>query len=330
MTLLSHFPRVRRAFLPTPIHELGNLADSLGIANLYIKRDDLTGIGSGGNKTRKLEFVVGKALEQGVDTLVTVGALQSNHCRQTAAFAANLGLRCVLLLGGKEPEVSKGNHMLDGLLGAEMKYYEDADFEELHKRLDDVVDTLRELGLNPYPIPAGAATATGCLGYVQAMLELKEQMKHDELEIDKILVPVGTGGTLAGMLVGMKMAELNAEIIGVSVLFDSETCHSRVLSLLKEMHEEYPDTIPETRLPIRIDDTFLEDGYGVITDGVCSAIGTFAKMDGVILDPVYTAKTGLALMRMAMVDEIQRSESILFWHTGGLPATFAHSEALTT
>ncbi|MBS3795882.1 MAG: D-cysteine desulfhydrase family protein [Candidatus Thorarchaeota archaeon] len=329
MSQLSHIPRVRRAFLPTPIHQLRNLANSLEINKLYIKRDDLTGIGAGGNKTRKLEFVVGKAIEQRADTLVTVGALQSNHCRQTATFAANLGLRCVLLLGGNEPESSKGNHMLDGLLGAEIKYYEDAGFEELHERLDDVVDTLCELGLSPYAIPAGAATATGCLGYVQAMLELKEQIIEEQLDIDKIIVPVGTGGTLAGMLAGAEVVEMDIDIVGVTVLFDTDSCHSRISSLLNEMHKEYPDTIPETRRAIQIDDTFLDEGYGVVTNGVRSTIGTFAKMDGVILDPVYTAKAGLVLMRMAMVDELQKNESILFWHTGGLPATFAYSEALT-
>ncbi|MGV9104004.1 MAG: 1-aminocyclopropane-1-carboxylate deaminase/D-cysteine desulfhydrase, partial [Candidatus Thorarchaeota archaeon] len=225
---------------------------------------------------------------------------------------------------------SKGNHMLDGLLGAEIKYYEDADFEELHERLNDVADTLRELGLAPYSIPAGAATATGCLGYVQAMLELKEQMVQQDLEIQKILIPVGTGGTLAGMLAGAEMADIEVDIIGVSVIFQTKVCHSRIVSLLKDMNEKYPDTIPETKRPIRIDDTFLEEGYGVITDGVRSTIGTFAKMDGVILDPVYTAKAGLALMRMAMVGEIEKNESVLFWHTGGLPATFAGSEALTS
>ncbi len=330
MSLLSDIRRVRLAFLPTPIHKLDNLADSLGVKNLHIKRDDLTGIGSGGNKTRKLEFVVGRALEQGADTLVTVGALQSNHCRQTAAFAASLGLRCVLLLGGSEPEVSKGNHMLDELLGAEIKYYEGAGFEELHEHLNDVGDTLRELGLTPYSIPAGAATATGSLGYVEAMLELKQQMTKRELEIDKIFVPVGTRGTLAGMLAGAEVAKISVDIIGVSVLFETEICHSHITSLLKEMHEEYPDTIPKVKHPIIIDDTFLGEGYGVITDGVCSAIGTFAKMDGIILDPVYTAKAGLALMRMAMVNEIDRSDSVLFWHTGGLPVTFANSDVLTS
>ncbi|MHA2311497.1 MAG: 1-aminocyclopropane-1-carboxylate deaminase/D-cysteine desulfhydrase [Candidatus Thorarchaeota archaeon] len=296
--------------------------------NLWIKRDDLTGISFGGNKTRKLEFVIGDALEKEADTLVTVGAVQSNHCRQTAAAAAQNGLRCILLLAGEEPEDYTGNVLLDRLFGAEIQFFPNSNFEDVSKRMDSVIDTLKDLGLAPYGIPAGAFMPIGCVAYVQAMLELKDQC--DELGVypKKIIHSVGTGGTLAGMIIGAKLADFEADVIGISVLRDSKTVKKRVREMILRMFDEYPALIDKFEPDIKVDDRFRGKGYGEMEDGVRSAIQMFGKSQGIILDPVYTAKAGLALLRMSMSGEISSDTSTILWHTGGSPALFKYGSEL--
>ncbi|MFW9966682.1 MAG: 1-aminocyclopropane-1-carboxylate deaminase/D-cysteine desulfhydrase [Candidatus Thorarchaeota archaeon] len=326
--MLDIIPRVKLANLPTPLQEMKNLAYSLDMKSLWIKRDDLTGISFGGNKTRKLEFVIGDAFEAGADTLVTVGAIQSNHCRQTAAAAAQVGLRCILLLAGEEPEDYTGNLLLDRLFGAEIQFFPDDDFMELSDRMGSVIETLKELGLRPYGIPPGAFMPVGCLGYVQAMLELKNQCDEAGLRPKKILHPVGTGGTLAGMIIGAKLAELDADVIGISVLHDAKTTIERVREMILRMFDEYPALIDKFEPDIKVDERFLGKGYGVMEDGVRSAIQMFAKSQGIVLDPVYTAKAGLALLRMVMSGEITSEATTIFWHTGGSPAVFKYGSEL--
>ena len=201
--MLEPLPRKKFAFLPTPVHRMDNLADALNIENLWIKRDDLTGISAGGNKTRKLEYVVGDAIEKGADTLATVGAIQSNHCRQTAAVAAKTGMRCILLFAGEEPEIYTGNLLYCRLMGAEMKFFPDDAPMMLNNRLDEIMNTLIEFGLTPYAIPAGAAFPVGVVPYAVAMQELKTQFDEHNIFPDKILVAIGTGGTLAGMIIAL-------------------------------------------------------------------------------------------------------------------------------
>jgi L-cysteate sulfo-lyase len=310
--VFEKLPRENLAFLPTPVHQMPHLGDALGLTNLWIKRDDMTGISAGGNKTRKLEYVIGDAIDQGADTLVTVGSVQSNHCRQTAAAAAKVGLRCILLLGGEEPAVANGNLLLDKLFGAEIKYFPGEGFTELNSRMDSILETLQEFGLSPYAIPAGAAMPQGSFGYANAILELKEQMETWRFSPERIILPAGTGGTLAGMSLGVELADLDIEIVGITVLEEAHELEAKVNDLISRTLDSYPNYFTQPRTKITINDTFLEDGYGVFTSGCMSAIEMFAKMEGILLDPIYTAKAGLGLMRMALAGEIEPDSTTLF------------------
>ncbi|MFX1560780.1 MAG: 1-aminocyclopropane-1-carboxylate deaminase/D-cysteine desulfhydrase [Promethearchaeota archaeon] len=323
--MFDELPRERLAFLPTPLHRMKNLGESIGIDALWIKRDDQTGISFGGNKTRKLEFVVGDAKANKCDTLVTVGGLQSNHCRQTAAVAAVSGMRCILLLGGEEPEEYTGNLLLDKMLGAEMKFFPDESVFTLNKRLDGVMETLLDLGLKPYAIPAGAAMPVGVIPYAVAMDELNTQFKMNDFHPERLIVAVGTGGTLAGLILGAHLLDLDLDIIGITVSKPADEVKDEVADLIERTIKTYPD-VESFKPTINVDDSFIGKGYAVLEDGVVSAIEMFSKMEGIFLDPVYTGKAGLALIRMALAGDIASDSPTLFYHTGGEPALFTYSE----
>ncbi|MHA1935006.1 MAG: 1-aminocyclopropane-1-carboxylate deaminase/D-cysteine desulfhydrase [Candidatus Thorarchaeota archaeon] len=323
--MIDSFPRVGLAFLPTPLHQMKNLGDSLGLNNLWIKRDDMTGIGLGGNKIRKLEFVAGDARANGADTLVTVGAVQSNHCRQTAAIAARLGMRCILLLAGEEPKVNTGNLLLDKLFGAELKFFPDDTYSSLNNKLDNIMETLQDFGLKPYAIPGGAAMPIGVIAYAAAMQELQIQLEETGFAPEKIVVGIGTGGTLAGMLLGAQMMDMDVQIVGVSVSESADELKERVSGLIHRTIEAYPEIFSKYIGEILVDDQFIGDGYGIMGEGGKTAIEMFGKMEGILLDPVYTSKAGLALMRMALAGVLEANTPTLFWHTGGHPALYAHA-----
>jgi D-cysteine desulfhydrase family pyridoxal phosphate-dependent enzyme len=306
-----------------------NLGETIGLNELWIKRDDMTGPSFGGNKTRKLEFVIGDAKEHGCDTLVTVGAIQSNHCRQTAAAAATARMRSVLLLGGKEPDTYTGNLLLDKLYGAELKFIPDEDFMSLNDKLAVVVDTLEDLGLKPYAIPAGAATPLGSLAYAAAMEELKEQIQKADFKPERIIVATSTGGTLAGLIAGARLVGLDADIIGVNVYDSADSAVTRVRQLIQRMMKEYPSLVPKFTPEISVTDRFIGEGYARMGETERKAIEMFAKLEGFLLDPVYTGKAGVALIEMALSGEIPSDSPTLFWHTGGQPALFAYSAELT-
>ncbi|MFW9794545.1 MAG: 1-aminocyclopropane-1-carboxylate deaminase/D-cysteine desulfhydrase [Candidatus Thorarchaeota archaeon] len=323
--MFDDLPREYLAFLPTPLHRLKNLGESIGLNNLWIKRDDQTGAAFGGNKTRKLEFVVGDAKANKADTLVTVGGVQSNHCRQTAAVAASMGMRCILLLAGEEPETYTGNVLLNRFMGAEMKFFPDESYITLNTRMDEVMNTLTEFGLTPYAIPAGAAFPVGVVPYAVAMQELKTQFEEHNTFPEKIIVAMGTGGTQAGLIVGAHMLNLDVDIIGITVSRSAEESTERVQDLIERTVDTYPE-IGSFKPKITIDDSFIGKGYAELEDGVVSAIEMFAKMDGIILDPVYTGKAGLALLRYALAGDISPDTPTLFYHTGGQPALFSYAE----
>jgi len=228
------------AFLPTPLHRLPHLGESIGLDKLWIKRDDLTGHSFGGNKTRKMEFVLGDARASKADTIVTVGGLQSNHCRQTAVVCAKAGFRCILLLAGEEPETYTGNLLLESMLGAEIKFFPDEHLITMHSRLDEVIETLKDFGLKPYAVPAGATMPIGIISYALAMEELLAQTKKEGFTPDNILVSAGTGGTLAGLIIGAEMLDLDVDIIGVSVLYEAEELKERVKNQIERVISQYP------------------------------------------------------------------------------------------
>lgn len=323
--MFDTLPREQLAFLPTPLHRMRNLGESIGIDDLWIKRDDHTGFTFGGNKTRKLEYVLGDAKANKCDTLVTVGGIQSNHCRQTAAVAAVGGMRCILLLGGDEPEDYTGNLLLDRMLGAEIKFFPGESAFTLNRRLDAIMETLIEFGLTPYAIPAGAAMPVGVVPYAVAMDELNKQFQENSFVADRIIVAAGTGGTLAGLILGAHILELDIDIIGITVSKSAEDLKKEVSDLIDRTVETYPEVDP-FKPKINVDESFIGKGYGVLEDGVVSAIEMFAKMEGIFLDPVYTGKAGLALIRMALAGDIPSDSPTLFYHTGGEPALFTYSE----
>lgn len=331
MKVKASLPRVSLGYFPTPLEELPRLARHLGIARLLVKRDDQTGLAGGGNKTRKLEFLVADALAQGADTLVTAGAAQSNHCRQTAAAAARMGLGCVLVLGGDPPaEPPTGNLLLDLLLGAQVRW------SGPHRRgeqLTQVVEELRAQGRRPYLIPYGGSNALGAAGYAQAMQELAGQCPEEMplAAIDRIVIPSSSGATHAGLTVGAHIVRYPGQILGIAI--DKEEApdipYVQHLATLANQTAALLD-IARTFTPqdFIVNRDYLGDGYGVVGALEREAIRLTARLEGLLLDPVYTGRAMGGLIDLIQRRVIGLKETVLFWHTGGMPALFAYAQAL--
>ncbi|HLE28171.1 MAG TPA: D-cysteine desulfhydrase family protein [Anaerolineales bacterium] len=318
-------PRFHLAHLPTPLEFLPRLSRELG-PRIYVKRDDQTGLAGGGNKTRKLEFLVADALAQKADVLITVGAVQSNHCRQTAAAAAKAGLRCLLVLRGDEPKETTGNLLLDHLLGAKVLWAGKRSREEV---MAEVADEERAAGRKPYPVPLGGSTPLGAAAYALAMEELKAQMEAQTLNFDRILFASSSGGTHAGLVVGQQITGFRGEVLGVSVDEDRETLTSTVAriatgtaSLLGQPRAYAPQDISAN-----VD--YLGAGYAIMGEPEREAIELFAQTEGVLVDPVYTGRAAAGMIDLIRRGVIRIGETILFWHTGGTPALYAYEEQLT-
>jgi D-cysteine desulfhydrase family pyridoxal phosphate-dependent enzyme len=313
-------PRVSLACLPTPVQELPRLSRLLG-RTLWIKRDDLTGLALGGNKTRKLEFLCADALRRGADTLITVGAPQSNHCRQTAAAAARLGLRSVLVLSGPPQPAESGNLLLDSLVGAELVWAGEAPRD---RALQETFDREQSAGRNPYLIPYGGSNPLGAAAYALAIRELKEQ----GVKPDWILFASSSGGTQTGMVLGARRFGFSGRIQGISVDWKAIPLREKIHSLAVETMQTMGETGSISEESILVDDRFLGAGYGILGGLEREAIHLFARQEGILLDPVYTARAAGGMLEMVRRDEIRSSESILFWHTGGIPAVWAYAKEL--
>ncbi len=325
--LTAHLPRVPLAFLPTPLHELPRLRHALpGCPRLLIKRDDQTGLASGGNKTRKLEFLLGDALARGADTLITPGGAQSNHCRQTAAAAAHYGLRCVLVLSGDPPPRDRwdGNLLLDDLLGAEVRWAEGRPRDEV---MAEVAGEVAAGGGKPYIIPTGGSVPVGAAGYVAAVEELAGQLATEGEQVDRIVLVSGSGGTHAGVLVGVKALGLDTTVIGMNNFAIPDIAGTvRALAAATAGHLGL-------RLAFTNDDFIFHDAcgshaYGVITAAEREGIRLLARTEGIVLDPVYTGRAFAHLISLIRAGAFQPEETILFWHTGGLPGLLARSADL--
>jgi L-cysteate sulfo-lyase len=323
--LTSGVSRVPIAILPTPVAEMKRLSAELGGPRLFIKRDDQTGLATGGNKARKLEYLIADALQQGADTVLTVGGPQSNHSRQTAAAATMYGLRAVLVLSGSEPLGWDGNLLLDDLLGAEIRWAGDTALQEA---MEEAASEEEKAGHHPYLIPLGGSTPLGATGYVAAMEELWSQLDELALELDAVIVPTGSGGTQAGMLVGGKALGFAGQIAGISAFGDQKT----VKAILREL---VPATAEFLGLNVAIGDSdlvvyddYLGEGYGVLADIEREAIRLVARSEGILLDPVYTGRAMAGLVDLVREGVYRRGQNILFWHTGGTSALFSYAQDL--
>jgi D-cysteine desulfhydrase family pyridoxal phosphate-dependent enzyme len=323
--LTDHIPRIPLAHLPTPLEEMARLRQVLdGGPRLLIKRDDQTGLATGGNKTRKLEFVVADALAQGADTLVTGGGPQSNHSRQTAAAAAKVGLRCVLCLSGDPlpPPAWQGNLLLDDLLGAEIRW---TGQQEPAQAMADTAESLKAEGAKPYVIPIGASIPLGATGYVAAVEEVVEQLAEQDTTVDRIVVASGSAGTQAGIAVGVKALGLPVTVEGVSDGSDSAGLLQKIKALAAETATFLELDIQFTDADFILHTSYGQPGYGVITAAEREAIHLLARTEGIITDPVYTGRTLAGLIDLIRRGVYAEGETILYWHTGGVAGLFARA-----
>lgn len=323
---LDAFPRIPFACTPTPLEMLPRLGAAIGVKNLWVKRDDLTGLAAGGNKARKLEYLVADALAKGCDHLVTTGGRQSNHARMTAAAATKCGMGCTLVFGDPDPGNRAGNLVLDEILGAELVFLGEANLKEMHQGVDREMERLRSEGKTPYAIPVGGSTALGELGYVNASREFAEQAKGQN--IDTAVVAVGSAGTSAGLLLGLKMFAPEVRLQGVSVSRSLD----RLGTLIADMANEIAEMIEvDTRVSpadYSVSDGYVGPRYGVASDAGLAAIRLTARTEGLLLDPVYTGKAMSGLIGLAEQGRFANSTGVVFWHTGGLPALFAFEDDL--
>ena len=329
-------PRFRLAALPTPLHELPNLREELGgvgrCPRILIKRDDLTGLAFGGNKARKLEFLVGDALRQKSTVLVTSGAVQSNHARMTAAAACAAKMKSALVLTSDgETHRVQGNLLLDQLLGAEIHLIRPnadprlATGDEEAARIAEVMDSLKARGERPYLIPVGGSSSTGALGYITGTLELMTQLFEIGESPSRLYYANGSRGTQAGLALGAKMYSAPYRLEGIAVSGGEPEKTQRAMRIATEAAEKLgaADRINEDDLPN--DESYIGTGYAIATPGCLEAIHMLARLEGIFLDPVYSAKAMAAMIDHIRRGEIDPGESVVFLHTGGTPALFAHT-----
>lgn len=309
--------RCRLAHLPTPIEPMPRLTQTLKGPTLLVKRDDQTGLAFGGNKTRKLEYLLADANNQGAQTLITAGAVQSNHCRQTAAAAARFGLGCILVLFGEPPEPPDANYLLFQLLGAEIHL---TSRDQLESTLNTVYQEAKIAHRNPYLIPYGGSNPIGAQGYVHAMQELAEQ----SCQPDWIIFPSSSGGTQAGLVVGARACGFGGKILGISVDEPAPVLSARVAGLANQTAALLSEDGQFSPAEILVNDAYIGAGYAVMGQLTSRAIRLFAEQEALLLDPVYTGKAAAALVDLIHKGYFNPDETVLFWHTGGNPVLLAH------
>ncbi len=314
-------PRYHFAHLPTPIEQLPRLTEYLNGPRILIKRDDQTGLAFGGNKTRKLEFLIAEAREQGAKTLITGGALQSNHCRQTAAAAARFGFDCMLVLNGEMPEHPSANLLLNQLFGAQLVVI--ADRKDRDRVLQETYDQAIADGKEPYLVTDGGSSPTGVLGYAFAIKEFVEQ----NISADWIVFGTSSGGTHAGLVLGQRVFGYKGQILGISIDEPVEWLKTRVSALASDASNKLGEQIEFNPTDVWANADYCKAGYGVLTDAEREAVRLFAKYEGLLLDPVYTGRAAAGMIDLIRKGFFKKQETILFWHTGGTTALFAEKYA---
>jgi D-cysteine desulfhydrase len=318
---MNNISRLHFAHLPTPIEELPRLSDHLAGPRILVKRDDQTGLAFGGNKTRKLEFLLAEAQESGAKTLISGGAIQSNHCRQTAAAAARHGFECTLVLTGELPNEPSANLLLDTLFNA--KIVNVPDRKDRDRILHETFDKAIAEGKKPYLVPYGGSSPTGALGYAFAMEEFMKQNIH----ADWIVFGTSSGGTHAGLVLGQRLFGFKGKVWGISIDESEEWLKSHVSALASDASEKLGERIEFTQADVSANADYCGAGYGVLTDVEREAVNLFAKYEGLLLDPVYTGRAAAGMIDLIRKGYFKKEETVLFWHTGGQPALFADKYA---
>jgi L-cysteate sulfo-lyase len=327
---LAKFPRVRITHGPTALEPMHRLSAALGGPQLWIKRDDCTGLATGGNKTRKLEYLVADALKLGADTLITQGATQSNHARQTAAIAAKLGMECHLILedrtGYRQPDYQhSGNVFLDHLYGAHVSEVP-AD-TPMDKAMETLAEQLRAKGRKPYIIPGGGSNALGALGYVTCALELADQALQMGLDIHSLVHATGSAGTQAGLVVGMEGARTQIPVLGIGVRAPRLPQEEKVFALAQQTADllGVPGAVQREHVVANCD--YIGAGYGIPTPGMMEAVTMLARLEGILLDPVYSGKGMAGLIDLIRKGHYQKGQNVVFLHTGGAVGLYGYMHA---
>ncbi|MFL0267970.1 D-cysteine desulfhydrase family protein [Candidatus Clostridium radicumherbarum] len=319
--------RIKLANVPTKIEKLERFSKILGGPNIYIKRDDQTGLEVSGNKIRKLEFSIKEAINKGANVLITCGGIQSNHCRATAAVAARLGIKSVLVLRGSSGVEVDGNLFIDKLLGADIRFITTEEYKNSRADImEQIKDEYDKKGYISYIIPEGASNGIGTFGYYNAMKEVIEQERELGVHFDKVVLAVGSGGTYAGTFLANKILENNCKILGINVCDDSEYFKNRIYEILQESIKYIHMDLEISKDEIRIIDGYVGKGYALSREEEINFIKEFAKLEGIILDPVYTGKAMYGLSEEIKNGSFKHNENILFIHTGGAFGIFPQKE----
>jgi len=320
-------PRIELAVVPTPLLKLERLSQELGI-ELWVKRDDLTGLLETGNKIRKLEFLVGEAFARSADTLITCGTLQSNCCRTVAAVTARLGMKAILALKGAPPEEYDGNLLLDRLLGAEIRFCTDDEWGRIDELLEDLAARVRSRGGAPYIIPESGATVTGALGYVTCGEELVQQIRHGAPAFDTVVITAFSGGSHAGLLMAKQLHGLRAEVVSVPIAWEAARVRAYVADLIGQARRRYGLSV-EPPGEIRLLDGYQGTGRAEVRAEALETVVRVARLEGIVLDPVYTAKAFAALLDRIRRDPRELGRRVCFIHTGGIFSLFPFRRPLS-
>ncbi|MDR3264720.1 MAG: D-cysteine desulfhydrase [Synergistaceae bacterium] len=326
---LSRYPRRRYTSYQTPIEELPRLSAALGGPTIYMKRDDLLGLAGGGNKTRKLEFLMADALERGADTVITCGAVQSNHCRLTVAAAAKEGLYCQLVLEQRVPSSydrhAGGNNFLFNLLGVEGVHVVDGG-SDVAAAMRRVADELTSKGRRPYIIPGGGSNETGALGYVACAQEILQQSFELGVSFDGIVLTSGSTGTHAGTLAGIIGNNAGVPVVGIGINRKKELQTDAVLGLTQKLFEKLEIKTPLARKDVIVFDDYIGEGYSRPTEEMIEAVKLVARTEAILLDPVYTGKAMAGMIDLIKKGYFAGAKNLLFLHTGGSPALYVYTD----
>lgn len=325
--MLKRFPRLRLAHLPTPLEPMDRLSEALGGPRFWVKRDDCTGLATGGNKARKLDYLMADARAAGATAVITQGATQSNHTRQTAAAAARLGMACHILLedrtGSTDPAYnSSGNVLLSRLLGGELAKFPGG--TDMAAEMERRAQALRDAGKIPYVIPGGGSNEIGALGYVECAHELVVQAEAMALDIDMIVQPTGSSGTHAGMAAGLHVMASDIPLLGIGTRAPREKQEAMVHGLALRTLDKLDHAVRLPAARVRANCDYVGDGYGIPTEGMREAVGLLARLEGLLFDPVYSGKALHGLIDLARKGFFGGMNNVVFLHTGGSAAIFAY------